>query len=84
MDNEIIEGHLKTGEMKLIKLEKSECEIILNPEKNYDVGGGKGNSINKKIVVGEVGIILDGRGRPIQFNTDKDIVEWSNATGEFS
>tara|TARA_Y100000996_G_C22547673_1_gene652479 strand:- start:836 stop:2611 length:1776 start_codon:yes stop_codon:yes gene_type:complete len=84
MDNETIEGNLKTGEMKLIKLEKYECEIILNPEKNYDVGGGKGNSINKKIVVGEVGIILDGRGRPIQFNTDKDIVEWSNAIGEFS
>ena len=84
INDKIIQGDLKTGEIKLIKLECTECQITINPQKNYDVGEGKGISISKKIRIGEVGIILDGRGRPIRFNSNNDIVEWSNATGEFN
>ena len=84
IDDKTIQGDLKTGEIKLIKLENTECQITISPEKNYDVGEGKGISVSKKIRIGEVGIILDGRGRPIRFNSDNDIVEWSNATGEFN
>ncbi len=84
INDKIIKGDLKTGEIKLIKLEYTECQITINPEKNYDVGEGKGISVSKKIRIGEVGIILDGRGRPIRFNSNNEIVEWSNATGEFN
>ena len=83
-DNKTIEGSLKTGEIKLIELENSKCDIKLNPEKNYDIGAGKGNPINTTIKVGDVGIVLDGRGRPIQFKTNEDIIEWSRATKEFN
>ena len=82
--NEILEGDLKIGEIKLIDLDVLECNVKLNPEKGYDIGSGRGVPIVKKIQVGEVGIILDGRGRPIHFNKNEAIVEWSIATKEFN
>ena len=82
--NEILEGDLKTGEIKLIDLDILECKINITPEKGYDIGAGKGVSVDKKIQVGEVGIILDGRGRPIHFNKNEAIVEWSISTKEFN
>ena len=80
---ENLEGELHCGEIKLISLEEKECEIICHPSKNYDVGLGNGNSVTKIIKTGEVGIILDGRGRPIIFNDKEDIIKWSKSTGEF-
>jgi len=82
--NEILEGDLKAGEIKLIDLDILKCNITLNPEKGYDIGSGEGVPIVKKIQIGKVGIILDGRGRPIHFNKNEAIVEWSIATKEFN
>ena len=82
--NEILEGDLKTGEIKLINLDVLECNISLHPERDYDIGVGKGIPIDKKIQIGKVGIILDGRGRPLNFNKEGAIVEWSVATKEFN
>ncbi len=82
--DKIIEGSLKTGEIKLIELDVDKCKIELNPEKGYDIGSGKGVSINKNIQTGKVGIVLDGRGRPIKFNVNKTVKEWSTATKEYN
>ena len=82
-NKENLEGELHCGEIKLISLEEKECEIICHPSKNYDVGLGNGNSVTKIIKTGEVGVILDGRGRPMIFNDDEDIIKWSKSTGEF-
>ena len=82
--DKVIEGVLKTGEIKLIELDVDECNITLNLEKGYDIGYGKGASKNINIQTGEVGIILDGRGRPIKFNIDRSVQEWSIATKEYN
>jgi uncharacterized protein (TIGR01319 family) len=82
--DELIEGSLKTGEIKLIELDVNQCNIEINPEKGYDIGIGKGVSINKNIQIGEVGIVLDGRGRPIRFNRNELVQEWSIATKEYN
>ena len=82
--DKVIEGALKTGEIKLIELDVDECNITLNLEKGYDIGYGKGASKNINIQTGEVGIILDGRGRPIKFNIDRSVQEWSIATKEYN
>jgi hypothetical protein len=38
-------------------------EAVLTPGRNLDLGEGKGRSIKAQLVGGEVGILLDGRGR---------------------
>jgi len=63
---------LKAGEMKLIPLElgkRVKAEII--PSKGFDVGEGSGKTITAEIEGGVVGLILDGRGRPLKLPEDK-------------
>ena len=83
------EGVLKSGQMKLLPIPKGQYNCILNPIKNIDIGFGKGNSYEGNIFGGEVGIILDGRGREISFHsseTDRidQILTWSENTNEYS
>jgi len=89
IDNKIHEGTLKFGEIILIKasLGMHSCKII--PERNVDLGFGKGQIFEGDINGGEVGIILDGRGREIEFlNEDSSrinqILEWSKNTLEYN
>ena len=42
---------------------------MLEPERSYDVGAGKGNKLETELHGGVVGIILDGRGRPFDLST---------------
>ncbi len=39
-------------------------DLEISPAKAFDVGAGKGRSINAKLEGGTVGIIVDTRGRP--------------------
>ncbi len=39
--------------------------VLIKPEKEFDVGQGKGNSTVAKVAKSKIGLILDGRGRPI-------------------
>ena len=89
IDNKIHEGTLKFGEIILIKasLGMHSCKII--PERNVDLGFGKGQIFEGDINGGEVGIILDGRGREIKFLNDdssriNQILEWSKNTLEYN
>jgi len=62
---------VKYGEMKLIQLglgETVEAEII--PAKGFDVGAGKGKPVTTKLEGGVVGVIIDGRGRPLTLPED--------------
>ena len=62
---------VKYGEMKLIPLglgETVEAEII--PAKGFDVGAGKGKPVTTKLEGGVVGVIIDGRGRPLTLPED--------------
>jgi uncharacterized protein (TIGR01319 family) len=68
---EKIEGTAKFGEMKKIPLGLDEstglpltCNAILDPLRGFDVGGGKGNKVEREISGGVTGIVLDCRGRP--------------------
>jgi len=89
IDNKIHEGTLKFGEIILIKasLGIHSCKII--PERNVDLGFGKGQIFEGDINGGEVGIVLDGRGREIKFLNDdssriNQILEWSKNTLEYN
>lgn len=75
------------GELKLLELPLGEeAEIIVQPIKKYNVGAGPGQEMRQKIKGGIVGLILDGRGRPIALSADKSgrakqMGNWLNAMG---
>ncbi len=70
-----VSGKLNHLDMKLFKLGIQEnglpvkAKAVFEPERNYDIGAGKGNKIEREIDGGVVGIILDGRGRPFDLSS---------------
>ena len=62
---------LKVGDMKLIPAARDEeFEVTITPNKKFDIGAGRGKTIERKIRGGNVGIILDARCRPIVLPED--------------
>lgn len=87
-DGNAIKHELKTGELIKIDAPYEPMEAILTPSKNMDIGTGKGEVINTKIYGGQVGILLDGRGRPFELpETDNERIaklqEWSKVVNEY-
>ena len=79
---------MKCGEIKLIEIEDSDYTIMIQPEKGYDVGNGKNIKIEKTLKTGVVGLILDGRGRSIEFSENdqeriSSVIDWSESTKEY-
>lgn len=70
-----VSGTLDYLEMKLLEcgLDDSglpkKIKAVFEPERGYDLGGGKGVKVEKILHGGVVGIILDGRGRPFDLST---------------
>jgi uncharacterized protein (TIGR01319 family) len=61
---------LRAGEVKLVPLALGETvEARLTPAKGCDLGAGPGRSIQQDIHGGVVGLVLDGRGRPLQLDS---------------
>lgn len=60
-------GEIEFGDMKLLPLGLGEtAEIVVHPGKDFDAGSGPGRRLAKKVRGGTVGLILDGRGRPLE------------------
>jgi hypothetical protein len=65
-------GTLAFGELRLIPLTLTEqAKIELRPAKGIDMGEGKGNASTRPVKGGVVGLLLDGRGRPLQLPTEQ-------------
>lgn len=87
-DGSLHEHQLMLGEMIRIEVPFEEVEAVLQPEKGIDVGAGSGERITAKIYGGAVGIVLDGRGRPLALPEDdsermKMLKKWSAALEEY-
>ena len=87
-NNDKKEINLNHGELIRIEVGYEEVKVILSPAKGVDVGSGSGEPINTKIFGGQVGIIIDGRGRPLQINSESskrisDLKNWSEAINEY-
>lgn len=87
-DGNAIKHELKTGELIKIDAPYEPMEAILIPSRNMDIGAGKGEVINTKIYGGQVGILLDGRGRPFELpkiNSERiaKLQEWSKVVNEY-
>jgi uncharacterized protein (TIGR01319 family) len=79
---------LKAGELKVIQAPYEPLQAKLIPSKQMDVGSGKGVEINTVVHGGVVGLIFDGRGRPLVLPTNHDerisaLTSWFRAIDEY-
>jgi uncharacterized protein (TIGR01319 family) len=79
-DGEIIRRTYEADNLDIIPLaEDEEASVELKPSRNLDVGCGPGKRVETKIYGGVVGIVIDTRGRPINFPLEagrKKIIKW--------
>lgn len=82
-----IDEAIKVGEIKVIPVGRHEYkQVVIEPEKTFDVGAGKGKPVSMKLEGGTVGIMIDGRGRPLNLPDDNatriaKLREWLGAMG---
>src|SRR3989454_1632662 len=80
-------GTLAFGDLRLFPLGRGDrAQIELRPAKQGDLGEGKGVSVTRDVRGGEVGLLLDGRGRPLQLPADSQkrlaaLIRWHRAVG---
>ena len=62
---------LRFGALEIFSLPLGQRgKLTLRPRAGIDVGFGPGRGVTRDVVGGAVGVILDGRGRPIVFPSD--------------
>lgn len=89
------------GQIKVVPIDvEKTTEIVVEPAKNFDVGAGKGKPVtvrrfdtskgnrnqNTNLIDGQVGLVIDTRGRPFVLPTDdkmriSKLREWLQAMG---
>jgi hypothetical protein len=79
---------IKEGDLKLIEHPYEEIKVSIKPSRGIDVGAGKGEPIESSIYGGVVGLIFDGRNRPITLSKTpveriESLSKWSNAVDEY-
>lgn len=79
---------INEGDLKLIEHPYEEIKVSITPSRGIDVGAGKGEAIESSIYGGVVGLIFDGRNRPITLSKTpaeriESLSKWSNAVDEY-
>jgi len=65
------------GELKTLPLEADEsARIVVSPTRRFDVGVGRGRSLDATVTGGENGVIVDARGRPIETPKREALSTW--------
>jgi hypothetical protein len=73
------------GEMVIIPAgREEEFEVEIVPARKVEAGAGPGRRVTGKCRGGEVGVIIDARGRPVQFPEEEEarmalVREWRSA-----
>ncbi len=86
-DGLVERGDLLAGELRRIPLEAGErADLVLRPARGLDVGAGPNGVWSGKATGGKVGLILDGRGRPLVWPEGEEerlttVHKWLEAIG---
>ena len=80
--------NLQSGELIRVEVGYEEVKAELIPAKGINVGAGKGEKIDTIIFGGQVGLIFDGRGRPLDVDSDpneriSNLKKWASALNEY-
>jgi uncharacterized protein (TIGR01319 family) len=84
-NGETVTESVTMGELKRIPLsEEHTAKAIINPRGRFDVGMGEGKTFETEISGGVVGIVLDGRGRPLRLPESEEarkrsLLDWWRA-----
>lgn len=89
-DGTALDERLSLGQLRLYPLERDqEIELTLSPLQNtLDLGAGPGKPLTAKVRGGQVGLVVDLRGRPIVMPEDPAkrvplLQAWVEAMGEY-
>ncbi len=83
-------GEIRFGDLQLLPLGESETATMsVTPARGFDLGGGSGKSVERTVRGGTVGLILDGRGRPLRLPEERNACRdlgrrWSEAVGMYT
>ena len=86
-DGDPTEVELRCGELRRVELaEGKEAALVLEPARGVNVGAGRGRRLERRVWGGKVGIVFDGRGRPIQHAPDPAtrrewLKQWARSVG---
>jgi len=86
-DGKLTKEQLKFGELKLFPLEaEQKATIKVQPAKGVSMGAGAGLAVTKEVHGGVVGLLLDGRGRPLKLPAEQQarvasLTKWFTAVG---
>lgn len=82
-------GELAFGDWKRLPLPAGRTTVVtLEPARRFNVGAGRGVAMEREVRGGEVGIVLDGRGRPLRLPADpvecrRKVRRWNSAIGMY-
>ena len=87
-DGSSIEQKLLKDQIVKVDAPYEPMEAILKPSKSTDIGAGIGQEIRTEIFGGTVGLIFDGRDRPINIPSEqsmrlRSLESWSDALNEY-
>ena len=87
-DGKKVHHELTKDELFRFEAPYEPISAVLKPDKNMDIGSGKGEPIETTVHGGVVGLILDGRSRPISIPTNSEdrlaaLKNWSEAVNEY-
>nr|HMS86697.1 glutamate mutase L [Nitrospira sp.] len=83
-DGTITKEQLRFGELKLFPLESEQKAMLkIQPAKGVSMGAGAGVAAAKEVHGGVVGLLLDGRGRPLKLPAEQQarvasLTKWFN------
>jgi hypothetical protein len=87
-DGSTKEVDINEGSLEMLEVPYEPVKIEIQPSRGIDVGAGKGEPLSSTIYGGVVGLIFDGRNRPINLPKDssdriQNLLNWSAAVNEY-
>ena len=71
-DGSVNTVEVEQGGFEVIPLSMGQvADLVLQPQRRADIGRGAGKKISMKVSGSALGIVLDGRGRPLDLASDK-------------
>ncbi|MGE5712099.1 MAG: glutamate mutase L [Nitrospira sp.] len=87
LDGRIVKDELKFGDLRLYPLKVGKkAKVTMQPAKHVNLGAGAGMPVTQEVQGGVVGLMLDGRGRPLQLPGEHAarvaaLTKWFQAVG---
>lgn len=84
-DGKTVQERLRFGDLRLYPLAlDKKAKMTIQPAKQVNLGAGAGEPVTREVQGGVVGLLLDGRGRPLQLPGEQDVrvtalTEWFSA-----